>query len=408
VGGRASSLCEAGGGEDGAGTADAVDAFAEGFLVAEDADLDAEEVNGDVGFLELRKADGVFLGGDDEIEIAVERGVDAGQDFFFGVAVMIGVSAGEFDLGAEFAEAVLEAFRDGDAGDGAHVFVFQKVEGFAFPGEEIFEVEGLVGALDDFGGAVIEADALNEFVVGFAVAFGDEDVTGAVEVLGRFAEGAPGEKVFVSEGGVTIDEDNIEAMAEAEVLEAVIEEDGIDLVFADGGEPALHAVLVDEDDDVLEVIGEHVRFVAGGAGVEEKGFAVGDEARGVDAGFALELGFEALAEGWFDAFVTAAEDGDGAAAFGEGFSEFFDDGGFAGATDGEVADGDDEAAEVAFAEDAIAVEVEAEADDAAVEVGEGVEDGAEGGGTGAFAAFKDDVDGELFEIFFPLTHKAAL
>lgn len=330
------------------------------------------------------------------------------MNFFGGIAVVIGVAAGEFYIGTQFTKAVFEGFGDGDTADGGDVFVFEEVEGFLFVGDEVFEVKRAVGALDDFGGAVVFADTLDEFVIGFAIAFGDEDVGCPAQVLGWLTESATGEEIFVSKGSEAVDEDDVEAMTEAKVLEAIVEEDGIDFVFADGGEAAFDAILIDEDDDVFEIVREHVWFIAGGAGVEEEGFAVGDEPGWVDGGFSFDFIFEALAEGRFDALVSAAEDCDFASAVGEGFSELFDDGGFSGAADGEVSDGDDEAAEISFAEDAIAIQGEAEADGTIVDVGEAVEAGAEDGGTGALSAFQNDVDGELLEIFLPLTHRVGL
>jgi phosphoribosylamine-glycine ligase len=56
---------------------------------------------------------------------------------------------------------------------------------------------------------------------------------------------------------------------EVQILEAVVEQEGVGAEFLDGEEAALHAILVDEHDDVFEVVREHVRLVARGEGIEE-------------------------------------------------------------------------------------------------------------------------------------------
>jgi hypothetical protein len=74
---------------------------------------------------------------------------------------------------------------------------------------------------------------------------------------------------LVSEGVLAVDEEEIEAVAEAEILEAVVEEEGVGLVMADGVAGGFDAVGVDEDGDAGEIACEHEGFVAGLSGIEE-------------------------------------------------------------------------------------------------------------------------------------------
>jgi hypothetical protein len=74
---------------------------------------------------------------------------------------------------------------------------------------------------------------------------------------------------LVSEGVLAVDEEEIEAVAEAEVLEAIVEEEGVGLVMADGVAGGFDAVGVDEDGDAWEIACEHEGFVAGLSGIEE-------------------------------------------------------------------------------------------------------------------------------------------
>jgi hypothetical protein len=74
---------------------------------------------------------------------------------------------------------------------------------------------------------------------------------------------------LVAEGVLAVDEEEIEAVAEAEVLEAVIEEEGVGLVVADGVASGFDAVGVDEDGNAWEVAGEHEGLVTRLSGIEE-------------------------------------------------------------------------------------------------------------------------------------------
>ena len=74
---------------------------------------------------------------------------------------------------------------------------------------------------------------------------------------------------MVSEWVLAIDEKEVEAVAEAEVLEAVIEEEGVGLIVADGVAGGFDAVGVDENGDAWEVAGEHEGLVTGLSGIEE-------------------------------------------------------------------------------------------------------------------------------------------
>ena len=67
---------------------------------------------------------------------------------------------------------------------------------------------------------------------------------------------------------------------------------------------------------------------------------------------------EAPEQRQFFAFVAAAQDGDTASACLQGARELFDYGRLAGAADGQVADGNDEAAELAFPQQPLAIEPE--------------------------------------------------
>ena len=90
----------------------------------------------------------------------------------------------------------------------------------------------------------------------------------------RFAKNATGQDVLISEGVLAIDEEKIKAVAEAEVLEAVVEEEGVGLVLANGMTSGFDAIGVHEDGDTREVAGQHKGFITRLGGIKEYRFSV--------------------------------------------------------------------------------------------------------------------------------------
>ena len=150
-------------------------------------------------------------------------------------------------------------------------------------------------------------------------------------------------------------------------MESIIEEKSVGLVVADGVACGFDAIGIDENGHAREVASEHEGFVASLGGVEQDRFSVGHDTRGGGGTAREELIGEASEERFGYGFVTAAKDGDAATGFEEGAGKFFDDGGFAGTSDGEVTDADDHDTDRVAAEDGILVEAGANTHDACVD-----------------------------------------
>ena len=91
----------------------------EGLGFIEEGDFDAKKENGNVAGWEGGEADGIFFGGD-EGESA--SGSGTGECVFnlgSHEAVVIGKGALVDDFGTQFDQALEEAFRHGDSGDGS-------------------------------------------------------------------------------------------------------------------------------------------------------------------------------------------------------------------------------------------------------------------------------------------------
>jgi hypothetical protein len=172
---------------------------------------------------------------------------------------------------------------------------------------------------------------------------------------------------LVAEGVLAVDEEEVKAVAEAEVLEAVVEKEGIGLIVSNGVAGRFNSVGVDEYGDAWEIAGEHEGFVSGLSGIEKNRFSVGDNAGGGGSATGEKFVREASEKGFGDTFISATEDGDASARFLEGSSEFFDNGCFPCTSDSEVADADNHHTDRVAAENGVLVEAGANAHDACVD-----------------------------------------
>ena len=230
-----------------------VDAAVESVVTADDVDLDPQEVDGQGAFAKAREPDGILFGGDDRAGAAGLAALEHLGDLALAEAVMIGVAARVDQFDAKFAQALLETFRLGDAGDHADAEVLQEGERDDIVGEDFLEMERLVRALDELGVLVVAAQFLAQSAQVAPVALGDEDDVGAAELFGRFAQEAPGEEVAVGEGRFAVDKDDVEPFLETKELQAVVEQERVAAEFANGVQAAFDPVLVDEHHHVLQV-----------------------------------------------------------------------------------------------------------------------------------------------------------
>lgn len=152
-------------------------------------------------------------------------------------------------------------------------------------------------------------------------------------MLNGLTEVATGEQMAVAEGVGFINEKQIETAFKTEVLEAVVEDEGIGAKFFDSVAAGLDAVLVNENYDSWEVFSKHKGLIASEFGVQKNILAVTYDFRRNDVcvGNPAE---EAPIKRIRLAFIATAEDGDLSSACGQIAGKFLDDGGFSGASDG--------------------------------------------------------------------------
>ena len=196
-----------------------------------------------------------------------------------------------------------------------------------------------------------------------------------------------------------INKQEVKAIAEAEVLETIIEKKGVGPVVANGVTGAFDSVGIDEHGDAGEIAGEHEGLVSCLRGVEEDRFSVRNNAGGRGDPAWKKLIGQAGEERFGSAFVATTEDGDAATCFVERAGKFLDDGSLSSATYGEIADADDHDADGVSAEDGILVEAGTQAHDACVNRSEEEKERFKERCAASSRTIEDDIGGKLFERF---------
>ena len=95
----------------------------------------------------------------------------------------------------------------------------------------------------------------------------------------RLAQNSAREQAEIAEGVCLVDKQQLQLPAQGQVLEAVVEHEGVGAEFRYCVVPRAYAVFVYNYNYPGEVAGEHVGFVAREFGVEQNPLAVGDHFR---------------------------------------------------------------------------------------------------------------------------------
>ena len=185
-------------------------------------------------------------------------------------------------------------------------------------------------------------------------------------------------------------------------MKSVVQQQRVAAELFDRVPAAFHTVLVDQHNHILEVRGQHVGFVAGGFGIQQQRFAVGNNARRRAVLTEKQFVDQAFRQRGRFRTVTTRQNGHGAALVPQFARELLHDRRLAGAADREISDGDDLDAQGGIAEDADVVKEAARLDGDLKNFGQ-----CEQGGPMAAAVFKDDFEDEGFNRFGPGTESLA-
>ena len=65
-------------------------------------------------------------------------------------------------------------------------------------------------------------------------------------------------------------------MFEMKILQPVVQKERIDFPFVDGEQATFDAIFVHEDDDILQVVRQHIRLITSGTRIQQQRRTVGD------------------------------------------------------------------------------------------------------------------------------------
>lgn len=260
---------------------------------------------------------------------------------------------------AEAAKSLFEALWGGDGGERAGLKSLEAFQRKLFSGGEVLKFHWTMAALDDRSRAIVCSDAPVEFGEVASIAFGDENMGGASQVCGGFAQGAAREQIFVAEGGLAVDQDKIKAPVKSQILETIVKDEKVAPDLRDGMAPAGDTVLVDNNRDPAKILCQHEGLVPRILGIQEEGSALGNNAnwRWVGAGDRTP-----------GAFVSTAEDRNFPSLQGEFPGQSFDHGCLAGSSHGQVADAHHRASDLVSVEEIRGEKPESQGDDCQVQV----------------------------------------
>ena len=214
----------------------------------------------------LGEADRVFFGDENGFDFKLFRGLVYFFDLVASEAVVVGEETLANDVRPLLFQYFDKAVRLGDAGHHHDGQILQKRQGEAAFRMHAYQFRGLVIAHENVGFIVISPDLLYELLFLFrrqVAGFCDEDVVGSLQLFDGLPQKAGGKHPFVSEGTVGVDQHHVFLAAQPHVLHAVVKDYRVDAEFPHGVAGAPHSVGIGYDNDVLKILGQHVRLVAG-------------------------------------------------------------------------------------------------------------------------------------------------
>ncbi len=341
----------------------AVDGGIEVGRAAQDLDFEPEEEGRDRRDEVGSEADGVLFRGDEQVEsVGFGLPVELG-DLAFGETVVVRKPFAVADFRTEVLEEFFKTLRHGDAAEGRDLLALQPLQRVLVGTVDLAEVARPVRALDQFGVGFVAADLRGQFGIGTPVAAGQKDVGGAAEVGDGLAQQAAGQESAVAEGVALIHEQQVDLSRQFEVLETIIKDEGVHPEVLHRVASRRGPVFRHQDDHAGKVSGQHVGFVPGDVGAEQRAVSQADDLRR-RLGLVGDHPPEAFPAGLVFAFVTAAEDGDFPALGRQGPGKLLHHRGFPRPAHRQISHRHHQAAQVVALQDTLAEKEEPGPDDA--------------------------------------------
>ena len=152
-------------------------------------------------------------------------------------------------------------------------------------------------------------------------------------------------------------------MFKVKILQTVVEQQSVDVEFFEGVQPGLHSILIHHDRDAPEIRGEHIWFVTRRRRVQQNALSVRNNSwrnlRPLRQKTLPQILFPAA----IDAFVSTAQNCDPPSSFLERSGKFFDHRRLSCSADRQIADTDDQTAELPFFQDSFAIQIKTDLND---------------------------------------------
>jgi hypothetical protein len=129
-----------------------------GFIPSKNLDLDPQVIDGKGQRADVRKANSVLFRGDDCAYVTFYAALEETLELGFGVPMVIGEFAGQFDARAQSAEPALETLRSCDPTNRTDIEALEIVERQAFVLIKMAQIQGFMRAFNDFCRSIVFSD----------------------------------------------------------------------------------------------------------------------------------------------------------------------------------------------------------------------------------------------------------
>ena len=270
----------------------------------------------------------------------------------------------------------------------------------------MLEVLRLVVAFDDGGGRIVPLDEGTEMSEARrSIGLCDENDVGAAEIFNRLPQESSRKHFMVVERIGGIDEQDVVERTQAEVLEAVVQDERVRLEVGDGVVATFDTVFVNDDDDsrprrCREKVGcKHKWFVSSMLRIKKDFCSVRDNFRGKCVGVVRPFRLEPFKERLWLASISAGEDGDVPFTFSQRLGKQFDDRRLARSACREISDADDGASEFVLFQEGVLIKGQPQLRDVKVQSGQDEQETPENPVDGVGLPAVDDVNDILFGFF---------
>src|ERR1051325_279369 len=189
-------------------------------------------------------------------------------------------------------------------------------------------------------------------------------------------------------------------MFQVKILKSIIEQECIHFPFVNGEPATFHPIFVHEYDHILQIMGEHIRFVSRCEGVEQQGFSIGNNS----GRFRIAQTPAAPTSLARHALVPPAENGHFAPPGLQSSGKLLHNRRFASTANGEIAYANHQTPQSPFAEDSFSIKIQPELYQPVVNERQREKQPTQQRSANSMTSFENHVDPEFFQLFKSTSH----